>query len=179
MLILLYMVNNISLQDLMQNTRARVYLLWAVLTGIGFVATHYYQNKNINGIWIIISIIGLGYMYKVMPMRDVQMKKIFASWLVPITVGIIVSVLAVRTSLLPELVPYLGAYWLVVMAVGYLWNGLVDKPALWYFVAVGLNLLAAILIYAFDSFQEFQYLIAAIISVWSMLNLWIFRSEYY
>jgi hypothetical protein len=171
------MDDRLSFSELWGNTRAQVYLLWAVLTGIGFVATHYYQNPNINGVWFILSVIGLGYMYKVMPLRITQMKQIYLSWLVPIVLGIAISGLAVRTDLFPELVGYLGVFWLVVMAVGYAWNGLVDPPALWYYVAVGLNLAAAAACYFIDPLLEYQYIVAAIISVWSMLNLWIFRSE--
>ena len=171
------MENRLSLSELWQNTRARVYLLWAAITAVGFVSTHLYQNPNINGVWVVLSILGLGYMYKVMPMRLSQMKKIFASWFIPITIGVIISALAVRTSLFPELVGYLGVFWLVVMAAGYLWNGLVDMPAKWYYVAVALNLAGAMLIYFSDNFTQVQYLIAAVISAWSMLNLWIFRSE--
>lgn len=171
------MDDQLAIRDLWDNTRAQVYLLWAAITGLGFVATHYYQNGNINIVWVVLSLIGLGYMYKVMPLGISQMKKIFLAWLVPITVGIIISALAVRTSLFPELVGYLGAFWLLVMAAGYLWNGLVDSPSQWYYIAVALNIAAAILIYLTDSLLQVQYLIVAVVSVWSMLNLWIFRSE--
>src|SRR3954467_1954208 len=72
--------------------RGRVYLLWAVLLPIGFVATQYYQHHLINGLWTLISIIGLGYMYRVMPLRQSsQMRRVFASWLVPIVLGLGVS----------------------------------------------------------------------------------------
>ncbi len=171
------MEDRLHVRDLWHESRAQVYLLWAALTGIGYIWTHYYQNKNINLIWFILSIIGLGFMYRVMPLRVGQMKQIFLAWLVPIGIGIGVSVLAVRTDLLPELVPYLGAFWLVVQAVGFIWNGLVDAPRRWYFVAAGLNLAAALLCYQVDAFIISQYLIAAIVTVWSMVNLWIFRSE--
>ena len=171
------MNDTLSLRDLFQSTRANVYFLWAVLTGVGFVATHYYQQANINIVWTVLSVIGLGYMFKVMPLGVSQMKKIFAAWLIPIVLGMIVSVAVVRTGVYPELVGYLGVFWLVVMAIGYGWNGLVDQPAAWYYVAVVLNLAAAALIYSFDSLLQVQYLVAAIVSIWSMLNLWIFRSE--
>ncbi|GAC1387534.1 MAG: hypothetical protein NVS1B7_0670 [Candidatus Saccharimonadales bacterium] len=175
--IILIMNDTLDCKALWANTRAQVYLLWAVLTGVGYVATHYYQNPNINIVWIILSVIGLGYMAKVMPLQIAQMKKIFLAWLVPIIVGIAVSGLAVHTQLFPQLVGYLGAFWLVVMAVGYVSNGIVDQPSTWYYVAAALNLLAALLIYTVDQLVVSQYLIVAVISVWSMLNLWIFRSE--
>ncbi len=124
----------------------------------------------------MISLIGLGFMFRTMPLRVGQMKRIFLAWLIPITVGMIVSALAVKLSSLSELVPYLGAYWLLVIAVGYFWNGLVDPPGGWYWFASVLNLAAAILCYVSPDFTQQQYLVAAIVSAWSMANLWLFRT---
>lgn len=162
---------------LMTETRPRVYLLWAFLTGTGYTATHYYQNPNINIVWTVIALIGLGYMYRTMPLRVGQMRNIFRAWLVPISFGIAVSVLAVRTSFFPELAGYLGAFWLLVSAVGYAWNGLVDPPSHWYYIAAITNVLAGAACYLVADFTQIQYLIAALVSVWSMLSLWIFRSD--
>lgn len=142
------------------------------------MATHYNQRQSINGLWFIISIIGLGYMYKVMPMRIRQMRNIFAAWAVPIGVGMLVSGLVFKSFsvLAASLIVHLGAFWLVVMAVGYFLNGLVDRPAGWYWFAAGINLLAGMLCFTVDAFTAGQYLIAAIVSAWSMLNLWLFRT---
>jgi hypothetical protein len=158
-------------------SRARVYLLWALLTAIGFTATHYYQNPNINGVWFVIAVIGLGYMFRVMPLKVKQMQHIYLSWLVPITAGIIVSGLAVHTSAFAGLVPYLGAYWLGIMAIGYFWNGTFDPPGTWYYVIAAVNAAAGLACYVSNDFTTAQYLVAAIISAWSMLSLWIFRSD--
>ena len=171
------MDDRINFSDLRQDSRAKVYLSWAALTAVGYVATHFYQNKNINFVWFVLSAIGLAYMYKIMPLKVRQMKRIFMAWAVPIFFGIGVSIVAVRTDLLPNLVPYLGVFWLLVQVVAFAVNGLVDRPALWYFVAAGLNAGAAALCYFVDSLLEIQYLVAAIVTVWSMLNLWIFRTE--
>lgn len=171
------MDETVNFRDLWQDSRARVYLLWAVLVAVGYVATHYYQDKNINFVWFVLSAVGLGHMYKVMPLRVTQMKRIFMAWAIPICFGIGISIIAVRTDLLLELVPYLGVFWLMVQAAAFIWNGLVDRPALWYFIAAGLNIAAAGLCYFIDSFLQIQYLIAAVVTVWAMLNLWIFRTE--
>lgn len=171
------MQNDLDFRELFTASRARVYLLWALIVAVGFTATHYYQNPNINAVWTILSIVGFVYMYKVMPLKVSQMKHIFASWLVPIIVGMVFSVVAVRTSLLPELISYLGPFWLAVMAVGYFWNGLVDGPGLWYYVAAAVNLVAAAVIYSSLDLLSVQYLLIAIISTWSMLMLWLFRGD--
>lgn len=171
------MSSNINFQYLTSESRSRVYLLWAAITGVGFVATQYYQDKNINFVWFLLSAIGFYYMYKVMPLRVKQMRNIFLSWAVPISIGLGVSIVAVRTDYIPELVGYLGAFWLVVSAVGYFWNGIFDAPSLWYYVAATVNVLAAIAIYSYEPLLIGQYFFAAVVSVWSMLMLWIFRSD--
>lgn len=171
------MNDRLDFDSLLHSSRSQVYLVWAVLTAVGYVATHYYQDKNINFVWFILSAAGFYFMYKAMPLRLAQMKKIFAAWLTPISFGIGVSIVAVRTDLLPEIVPYLGVFWLVISAVGYIWNGIVDAPSTWYYIAAALSLVFAGLCYFLDSFLIVQYLIAAVVTVWCMLNLWIFRSD--
>lgn len=171
------MDTKLSLDILFKTSRARVYLVWAAVVGIGFVATHYYQMPSINALWLVLSVGAFAYMYKVMPLGISQMRNIYLSWLIPIIVGLIFSVIAVRTQLLPELVAYLGAFWLFVMAIGYFWNGLVDNAGFWYYIAAAVNLIAAVAIYSSDQLLVIQYLLAAIIGVWSMLLLWVFYSD--
>ncbi len=167
----------LNLQALLNTTRGRVYLLWAVLVGVGYVATHFYQVRLINGLWLALSILGLGYMFRVMPLRLGFMKRIYLSWLVPITIGMAVSGLAFYITDLAGLIGKLGAFWLLVQAVGFLWNGLVDRPGLWYFIAAGVNLAAGLALFVYAPLLPVQYLIAAIVSVWSMVMLFLFRSE--
>lgn len=161
---------------LISDTRSQVYLLWAVIVAVGFVTTHNYQRKEINIAWFALSVLGLGFMLKVMPLKIRQMKLILLSWLVPVTFGMAVSYLAFRLDSLLELTGYLGVFWLFVMAAGYIWNGIVDPPSKWYFIAAGMNIIAGVLCYFAEPFLVQQYLIAAIISTWSMLNLWLLRT---
>jgi len=164
---------------LITETRARVYLVWALLLPIGFVATHLYQRHAINALWTIIAIVGLGYMYRVMPIKVRQMQHILWAWLAPIGFGLLVSavVFYVDTANAATLIAHLGAFWLGIMAVGYFLNGLADSsPRGWYWFAGALNLAAAVACWTIEPFIQGQYLIAAIVSAWSMLNLWIFRS---
>ncbi len=167
-----------SFNYLLTDKRARVYLLWMLLVTIGFVLTHYIQTKQINGFWALLSVIGLGYMAWVMPLKESKMKLILAAWFFPILIGMTVSGLAFRVDSLSGLIGYLGAFWLVVMAFGYLFNGLVDAPSKFYWFAFGLNLVLGLLCFFIEPFNIAQYLIASIVSFWSMSYLWLFRSEY-
>jgi hypothetical protein len=160
-------------------TRARVYLLWACLVPAGFVATHFYQKRLINAVWTVIAIVGLGYMWKVLYLKIPQMRNIFLAWTVPILLGMGVSgaVFYIDTYGAFWLMVHLGAFWLGIMAIGYFLNGLVDPPRFWYFLNVCINLTAAVLCFTVPAFAAVQYLIAAVVSAWSMLNLWLFRSD--
>lgn len=170
------MNNTLDIKFLLNDTRSRVYLLWAVLATGGFIATHYFQQKQINPVWAVLSIIGLGYMFKVMPLKIKQMRNIFLAWLVPIVFGMVISGLAFIVDPLADVIPYLGAFWLLVMAAGYALNGAVDAPAKWYWFATALNIAAAIACFYIEAFTIAQYLVAAIVSAWSMLYLWLFRT---
>jgi hypothetical protein len=169
---------SIDWKYLFNTTRARVYLLWAAIVLVGFSATHFYQQRPINAVWTVLSAIGLGYMVKVMPMTVKQMRLILLAWLVPIGLGIIVSggVFYIHTSWAANLLGHLGAFWLLVMAAGYVLNGLVDRPSHWYWAAAAMNAAAGIACFTIDALAPGQYLIAAVIGAWSMLNLWVFRS---
>jgi hypothetical protein len=171
------MNDRLDLKYLTSDSRARVYLVWAFITGFGFAATHYYQHKNINYIWLFLAAFGLIYMLRVMPLRVKQMRNIYLSWLIPISIGLLTSILAAQAKLFPELIGYLGVFWLVVSATGYFWNGLFDQPSKWYFIVAVINIIAAGAIYFYEPLLTGQYLLVAIISAWSMLMLWLFRSD--
>lgn len=171
------MNNQIDWHFLFTNVRSRVYLLWAALTGLGFTATHFYQQQNINIFWFILSIVGLGYMLMVMPLRIKKLRLIFLSWLVPISIGLIYSGAVFRIPALSPYISSLGSYWLFVMAVGYFLNGLADPPTKWYWVNACINAIAGLCIVIFIDLLPYQYLMAAVISVFSMLSLWWHRTE--
>lgn len=172
------MNDKVDWQYLFLETRARVYLLWAAIATLGFVATHYYQNKFINIYWAFISVLGLYYMYKVMPMKVKQMRHIFLGWFITIGLGMVISGIIFYLDLVPAgfLIGHLGGFWLLIMAQAYFGNGYFDKPAKWYYFAGILNMVFGILCLTVDAFIPGQYLIAAVISAWSMLFLWVFRT---
>lgn len=151
-------------------------MLWAVLVLAGFIATHFNQQQSINLMWFVISVVGLGYMLKVMPLRIKKLRLIYLSWFVPITVGLVFSTLVFKTAALSVYISYLGSYWLFVMAVGYFLNGLADPPAKIYWYNTCLNALAGLLIAMIGNLLPVQYLIAAGVSAVSMLNLWLLRT---
>ena len=172
--------SRIDWQYLFIDTRARVYLLWTVLATVGFIATHYFQRKQINGVWAAISVIGLYYMYRVMPLKVTQMKRIFYAWLVPIVFGMAVSglVFYMNSDISAYLISRLGGFWLIVMAAAYALNGWFDRPAGWYYFAAALNMIAGLAVLLSDVFITTQYMLAAIISFWSMIYLWLYRADY-
>ncbi len=116
-------------------------------------------------------------MSKAMPLRVSQMKNIYLAWLVPISFGIIVSGLVFYVDSLAELIGYLGAFWLIVQSAGFLWNGLVDPPSHWYYIVAAVNFAAGLACYSFDSLIAIQYLVAAIVTAWSMMMLWVYRTS--
>lgn len=159
------------------STRGRVYLLWALLLAIGYIATFYVQRQQINAVWLVLSATGLGYMFRVMPLRLAMMRRIYLAWLVPIAIGMAVSAAVFYVDILTvELLAYLGAFWLLVQAVAFTWNGLVDPPGAWYYIVAAINLVAAVACYAWQPLLPYQYLVAATVSVWSMLMLAINRA---
>lgn len=171
------MAKRVDIDALLHGTRAQVYLLWAVLVAVGYVATHFYQVRQINGLWFVLSIIGLGHMYRVMPLKVKQMKRIYAAWLIPIAFGMVVSGLAFYLPALTPLIAYLGAFWLLVQAVAFACNGIVDPPSKWYYIAAVVNAAAAVACYMLPGLLSVQYLVAAAVSSWSMLMLWLFRTD--
>jgi hypothetical protein len=167
-----------DLRFLITATRARIYLLWAILVPAGFVATHFYQNRNIIYVWAAIALIGLGYMYRVMPLHVVQMRRIFMAWLVPIALGILLTgaLLYIHQPWATNSIEHLGAIWMGIIAIGYLLNAAFDHPSGLYWFAAILNVGFGVAC-LYDLFLPVQYLVAAIVSVWSLLFLWLFRSD--
>lgn len=140
------------------------------------MATHFYQKRLINPFWLVLTVAGLGYMWRTMPLKVSKMKMILVCWASVLLFGMAVSGLAFYIDGIARLVPFLGVFWLAVMAAGYAWNGLLDRPSTWYWFAAAINIAAAILCYYNSTFLEYQYVVAAIVSTWSMLYLWLLRT---
>lgn len=165
-----------SWKFLITDTRARVYLLWLIIVPPGFVHLYFEQPLWINYPWLATTIIGLGYMALVMRPFSGKLRLIFYAWLFPLVVGMAVSFLAASSPQFYSLLPKLALVWALVQAAGYALNGLVDAPAGWYWFATALHILAAIFIFAFPALISLHWLLLAVISTWSLANLWLFRS---
>lgn len=156
--------------------RATVYLIWLIIVPPGFVHLYFEQPFWINWPWLATCAVGLGYMAYVMRPFDGKLKPIFLAWLFPLLVGMIVSFLAASVPQFYPVLTQLALVWAVVQAAGYALNGIVDPPSNWYWLAAGLHVLAAVFMLAFPAQISLQWLLLAVISVWSLLNLWLFRS---
>lgn len=126
------------------NICRRVYLVWAILLGMGFAATQFHQEANINWLWLVISLVGLGYMVRqtrLPEFRTAGLAHLYfvgLVWTLVIAQGMILSVLPfVGRTPLAALGQYLGVFWLWQMGLGHWLNGLVDPPRLPYWMTGG------------------------------------------
>jgi hypothetical protein len=155
----------------------RVYLVWAIMILIGFIATHFYQIPNINNLWLILSAIGLGYMgfsLKQLQFRDPMLAMIGLLWLFTIAFGLMISILTFVIEPLAELSLYLGIFWLGLMGLAHLFNGVVDRSYI-YWLTGSAQILTGVLCFALEPLQSLQYLIAGLIGSAAMVALILFR----
>lgn len=158
------------------NICRRVYLVWAVLLGIGFAATQFHQEANINWLWLVISLIGLGYMVRQTSLPEFRtaglahLYFVGLVWTLVIAQGMLLSVLPfVGRTPLAALSPYLGVFWLWQMGLGHWLNGLVDPPRLPYWITGGIQILAGVACLLWG--LEWQFAVARGIGALAMLLL--------
>ncbi|MDX2272027.1 MAG: hypothetical protein NW237_08765 [Cyanobacteriota bacterium] len=160
----------------------RVYLVWAVIVLGGFVATHFYQAAGANWFWLILSLMGLGYM-----MRQTQLPEFHKAglahlfyvamvWTLTIALGMVISVIPfLNTNPLTPLSLYLGAFWLFQMGTGHLLNGMVDPPRQIYWLTGGLQYVAGGLCLGIPALLSWQYLLAGVVGGLAMILLIVLR----
>ena len=159
------------------NVCRRVYLVWAIIVFIGFVATHFYQRPEINYLWLFLSLIGLGYMgffLKKISFRDVQLLYIGLVWLLTIAFGLAVSMITFVYEPLGEMSAYLGIFWLFLMGLAHGFNGIVDRSYL-YLITSSIQILAGAVFLIFEPIQTMQYLAAGIVGSAAMVGLILYR----
>ena len=154
----------------------RVYLVWAIILLVGFVATHFFQRPSINGLWLVLSLVGLGYMVRQTSLpsfrRSGQAHLYYVGyvWVLVIGLGLLVSIATFmgRTPLNP-LAQYLGVFWLIQMGIGHWLNGMVDPPRRPYWLTGGIQVAAGIL--CLLGGLEMQFLVAGIVGAGAMALL--------
>jgi len=75
---------------------------------------------------------------------------------------------------LVELSAYLGVFWLSLMGLAHVFNGVVDRSYM-YWLTGGTQILTSALCFAIEPLQSLQYLIAGVIGSVAMLMLILFR----
>ena len=153
------------------NDGRKVFMLWAVIVLVGFLGTQYDQSspEKVNGIWVVLSLVGLAYMKMKMSFQYADLKKIYLTWLVLIFAGIAYSEWIFYSAYAP-ISQYLGGIWLFIMALGHAITGLIDKKKLY----VGTTLLQVVAGFAVIYSPELapnQYLVAGIVGALSMIAL--------
>jgi hypothetical protein len=159
------------------NVCRRVYLIWAIVILIGFIATHFHQLPDINTLWLFLSALGLAYMgfsLKQLQFHDRTLVLIGLLWLFTIAFGMTTSILAFVLEPLAELSASLGIFWLGLMGLAHLFNGAVDRSYL-YWLTGGAQILTGVLCFVVEPLQFVQYFIAGVIASTAMLVLILFR----
>ena len=155
----------------------RVYLVWGVILLVGFLATHFHQEPNINILWLLLSLVGLGYMVRQTSLPEFRRHSGLAHlyyvgfvWVLVIALGMLVSVVPfVGRTPLNGLAQYLGIFWLAQMGLGHGLNGLVDPPRWPYWVTAGGQVLAALVCLGWG--MDYQYLVAGGVGSLAMVVL--------
>lgn len=159
------------------NICRRVYLVWAIIIAVGFVATQFHQLPDINNLWLVLSFVGLGYMaIALLNLKSYNLQLIYIGliWLLTIGFGLSISIAAFYYEPLGELSAYLGSFWLLLMGVGLGLNSLADRSAT-YLICGGVEILFGLACYWFEPLILWQYLIAGAIGSLAMVGLIIYR----
>lgn len=159
------------------NICRRVYLVWAIIVFAGFIATHFYQLPEINYLWLILSVIGLGYMGLLLKqMRFWEQKLLYIAllWLLTIAFGLTISTIIFVYEPLGEMSAYLGIFWLFLMGLAHILNRVVD-PSLVYLQSGGIQILTGAICFIFEPLLSIQYLAAGLVGALAMVWLILFR----
>jgi hypothetical protein len=155
--------------------RKRVYAIWAAIVAVGFTGTQLYQDPNINGLWLVLSIVGFVSMYRLMPLSVPRMRSIYGVWVATVVFGLIISSLAFKIEFFYGIAPYLGGFWLMLMGAGFIGNGLVDSPSKHYYAMGALQIAIGALCIVIPALVGVQYVAAAVVGTLAMVWLLLFR----
>ncbi len=151
----------------------RVYGVWAVLLLLGFGATHVFQVPAINLLWLVLSLVGLGYMVRQTSLPEFRsaglahLYYVGYVWVLVIALGMVISVATFwGHTPLNALAQYLGVFWLIQMGIGHWLNGMVDPPRQPFWITGGIQVLAGILCWVLG--LDYQYLVAGVVGAGAM-----------
>jgi hypothetical protein len=155
-----------------------LFALWGLIVIGGFLFTYYDQNATIvqiDGVWVVLALIGLIYMKWLLPWRESSGRAIFLTWLVLIALGIALTHISFAIpALLMTVAPRIGVLWLIIMGLGHAITGAIDRKKIYILTAL-LQFAAAygtwtVLASNPALFQD-QYLVAGVVGAISMLLL--------
>ncbi|HSH31567.1 MAG TPA: hypothetical protein VK963_02760, partial [Candidatus Saccharimonadales bacterium] len=104
-----------------------------------------------------------------------RLLNIYLVWLAVIVVGMAVSGAVFYIDSISWLIGYLGVFWLFLMGLGHIANGLVDPPAQEYYVSGGLQLLAGAACLVLPALLDIQYIVAGLVGGLAMVWLILYR----
>ncbi|MDA3950093.1 MAG: hypothetical protein PF508_12855 [Spirochaeta sp.] len=148
-----------------------VFCTWGIVELIGWVWTHFWQAPGINWVWLVLTVIGLIPMFMYMSFKVPKLRKILLLWIIVVGFGMIASFGSFGWPGFGWLSPIrLGAFWLVIMGIGFLLNALWWTPTT--FVAGGiLQLIAGVATWTVPTLVTYQFLVAAVVGSGAMFLL--------
>jgi hypothetical protein len=94
---------------------------WGLILLIGFPASkleYFFDANRFWALWIVLTLIGFGLMALTMNLRDRTMQSIFATWVVVVGLGLLVTAYMHAGNF--TLYPFMGALWLGVIGLGHM-----------------------------------------------------------
>ena len=156
----------------LKNPGLRIYLMWTVLYGGGFIATAFNTDAGkVNLIWLAITAAGLAYMAYEMPLQYRRAKIFFGIWAVTLVGGMIVSFQAFGGSSFPLVAEYIAGFWLLIVGIATILCGFFDRPVGPYAVSGIMQVAGAALCFFVPAFVDQQFVAAGVIGALSMLWL--------
>jgi hypothetical protein len=150
----------------------RVFFTWGVVELVGWITTYYWPASGVNWVWLGLAIIGLIPMFMYMSFKSPKLRRILILWIVIVAGGMLASFAAFYVPAVYRLASYLGAFWLIIMGIGFVINALWWTPRLFLIGGV-LQLAAGVAVALAPGMVLYQYLVAAVVGSGAMFLLMI------
>jgi hypothetical protein len=148
---------------------------WGVILLIGFLATKIdYFFSDWNRLWIlwaVLTLIGFGLMVLTMNLRDRTMQIIFGIWVVAIGVGVAITHFMATGQL--DTYFYTGAIWLAVMGLGHIATSIPSGSSQFRWTGLAQLVAAAFLALLKDTplVTDWQFVVTGLVSSAAMFYL--------